>query len=208
VKTAHLDPDLDERAHARCPEWRPCFGQSGGAAGHLDAPYGDSEYKVRAGDLFLFYGWFDFVVWNAEEARWSREHKDQYVIWGWLQVGEILREPVAQWPPWVHYHPHFAKSGERGYEHNRIYVARDKLTMEGLAHLSTWPGGGVFPCCHPNRQLTQMPGNRGSYPDSTSLPAQLRVCRPFEPPRISRHRQEHVQLAGGIPIEWLRRVFV
>jgi len=163
---------------------------------------------VHVGDLFLFYGWFDFVVWNPEQEQWLREHRDQYVIWGWLQVGEVLREPGDQWPPWVHYHPHFQNHGGNQYGHNRIYVARDKLTIEGLLHLSKWPGGGVFRGYHPNRQLTQNPGERGPYPDSRNLPAQLRVCRSLRPRRISRHRQEHVQLVGGIPIEWLTQVFV
>src|ERR1019366_2374960 len=50
---AHLDPDLRQNALAYPPDaWRPAFGQSGAAAGHL------INQGVGAGDLFIFFGWF------------------------------------------------------------------------------------------------------------------------------------------------------
>src|SRR5687768_10897447 len=49
---AHLDPDLDRDAVVRPSGWRPIFGQSGAALGHL------RKLGVVAGDLFLFFGWF------------------------------------------------------------------------------------------------------------------------------------------------------
>ncbi len=45
---AHLDPDLYSGALQRHSDWRPVFGQSSAAQGHL------SNNGVRAGDLFVF----------------------------------------------------------------------------------------------------------------------------------------------------------
>jgi hypothetical protein len=50
---AHLDPDLRPEALASRPkDWRPAFGQSGAAEGHL------TNEGIGAGDLFIFFGWF------------------------------------------------------------------------------------------------------------------------------------------------------
>lgn len=52
-KLAHLDPDLRRDALPTRPNgWRPAFGQSGAAAGHL------FNQEVGIGDLFMFFGWF------------------------------------------------------------------------------------------------------------------------------------------------------
>src|SRR5258706_9657488 len=49
----HLDPDLQYNALInRPPGWRPAFGQSGAAGGHL------INQGFGAGDLFIFFGWF------------------------------------------------------------------------------------------------------------------------------------------------------
>lgn len=50
---AHLDPDLDfDSLEQRKSEWRPAFGQSKAAEGHLQ------RQNVGTSDIFLFYGWF------------------------------------------------------------------------------------------------------------------------------------------------------
>ena len=48
----HLDPDLRKDIRNRLPGWKPAFGQSGSALGHLQ------NMNVSVGDLFLFFGRF------------------------------------------------------------------------------------------------------------------------------------------------------
>lgn len=166
---AHLDPDLDRGAFARSLGWRPCFGQAGNAASHLD------KQGVGVGDVFLFYGWFDDVA--CSDGKWRRAGNDRFVIWGWLQVGQIVTPPTS--PPWLSYHPHVKHHGSAGYAKNRIYVAAPKLVLPGQR--TFLPGGGVFRAEVPTRCLTTHLGKRGLRPDK--LPPWLTPTR---------FRQEHV----------------
>ena len=52
---AHLDPDLVPGSFPRLPGWRPLFGQTGAAQGHL------RNNSIGPGDLFLFFGLFRHV---------------------------------------------------------------------------------------------------------------------------------------------------
>ena len=80
---AHLDPDSHHAAYPRQEGWRPLFGQSGAAQGHLD------NQDVQAGDLFLFFGLFQRV--EKTSGRWGfvKGAPRQHILWGWLQIGEI-----------------------------------------------------------------------------------------------------------------------
>lgn len=127
---AHADPDLDEGRLARKPGWRPVFGQTGNDQSHL-------EYEgVGVGDLFLFYGWFRHTEILAGGAlRYARPRRDLHVIFGWLQVGEVLpingRLAVGL-PEWLRQHPHVATPD--GFDpNNTVYVAADRLALEGSA---------------------------------------------------------------------------
>ena len=60
---AHIDPDLAKNSLPRLAGWRPIFGQTGPAQGHL------RNNGVGLGDLFLFFGLFG--VWKAGTAPTS-----------------------------------------------------------------------------------------------------------------------------------------
>jgi hypothetical protein len=188
---AHLDPDLESCAYSRQPGWRPCFGQSGAAAGHLD------NQAVQAGDLFLFYGWFDDVTKNLD-GTWQRAGKDRYVLWGWLQIGSIVKIPNARpVPNWLRYHPHWIHRASPDMKNNRVYVAANQLAISSgcVPHYS---GGGVFDREHVARNLS-LPGKRGRFPNA---------CPPCIVP--TKHRQEQVCDIGKDPdaANYVRSLFV
>ena len=132
---AHLDPDLDRDALPRAEGWRPLFGQTGTAQGHL------RKQNVRAGDLFVFFGLFRPVERTRSGWRFVRHAVAKHVLWGWLQVGEICRvdELPSDALPWARYHPHF--QGERSVN-NTIYIAADALRLNGTDVDA--PGAGLF----------------------------------------------------------------
>jgi len=189
---AHLDPDLDVAAYKRAPGWRPCFGQDSAAASHLD------NQGISVGDLFLFYGWYDDV--SPSRRGWHAAGHHRFLIWGWLQVGEIFDAPTKSTvPAWLRYHPHVVQKYPLK---NRIYVAADTLIIDGQ-RVSGWDGGGIFGCEHPARNLTQNHGRRGLFPDQ--LPPWLKG-----PKKMTHYRQEQVWDASQYPAAavYLRSIFV
>jgi hypothetical protein len=145
---AHLDPDLNrDLYHPRSAGWRPVFGQVDAAQSHL------RRHGVTIGDLFLFFGWFRRVeLYENDRYRFARNAPDLHVIYGWLQVGEIVpvNDAHSRAPEWVvGYHPHFC--GERS-DNNTVYISSEKLTIPGVKR--DIPGGGTFRRFHPDLQLT------------------------------------------------------
>lgn len=130
----HLDPDLGAWSVPRAPGWRPSFGQVDAAAAHLD------NKSVGVGDLFLFFGWFRRTEIVGGKLRFVHgKHQDLHVIFGWLEIGEIVRPtPGSAVPAWLADHPH-CLARRRGNATNRIYVARDRLTV-----IPKQPGAGIF----------------------------------------------------------------
>jgi hypothetical protein len=184
----HLDPDLDASAFPRADGWFPCFGQDDQAASHLDTS------GVGIDDLFLFYGWFDDVTRTT--GGWMRSRSDRFVIWGWLQIGQIFAIPhIDAVPAWLRYHPHVVQTSSHGSK-NRIYVASPTLrianeTIDGRS------GGGVFGCVASHRTLTRTPGRRGLYPDH--VPSWL---------QFSKFRQEHIwSCEDPVAVTYLRDIF-
>lgn len=114
---AHLDPDLNIHSLLRNPEWIPLLGQSGSAQGHL------RNNDVTAGDVFLFFGLFKEVTLDNGSFIWKNDALCKHVIWGWLQVGQIIpvEADLSKLPSWVSYHPHL--HGERG-NNNTLYLAK------------------------------------------------------------------------------------
>ena len=97
----HLDPDLDlGRRRERIDGWFPAFGQRNAAAAYL------KNIGVAQGDIFLFFGNFHFVEYQNGTYRYLRDRSDFYrgkdlqVIWGYLQVGEIITAPEEQRKVW------------------------------------------------------------------------------------------------------------
>ena len=130
---AHLDPDLAPEAIPRLAGWRPIFGQSGAALGHL------RKQNVAPGDLFLFFGWFRQAQLVSDKWRYVRGCKDVHALWGWMRIGSIyacqsLPDDVARWAAG---HPHL--SGPRPGDDD-VIIAADELVVAGRR----LRGAGIF----------------------------------------------------------------
>jgi hypothetical protein len=138
---AHLDPDINRESIPRHSEWLPIFGQRGAAQGHLQ------KNHVQAGDIFLFFGLFRNVIETAGKFAWDTRAPKRHVLWGWLQIDEVLKvddlkEDICT-PArygWAKYHPHFQWNPDAS---NTLYVARRYLTLPGVA-AGVLDGAGVF----------------------------------------------------------------
>lgn len=146
----HMDPDLYEGNLARKPGWKAAFGQVGSAQGHL------SNKGIDCGDLFLFFGWFRRVEQRNGTWVFQACAPDVHVLFGWLQVGEIIAagsDPetmISQKYPWMKDHPH----SNTGYsKNNTIYAASDTLKLDGQI-VQGVRGAGVFPHYSEDLQLT------------------------------------------------------
>lgn len=157
----HRDPDLYRGLIARPRNWRPAFGQATGDVTHLE------DNGVGIGDLFLFFGWFREVervrisgIWKWQYVRGA---PDLHVIFGWLQVGDIVRLPDKDeeksdkeiWDaarrkyPWLTQHDHFRKTDVKK---NAIYVSTEHLKLG--PRVSKIQGGGAFSRFSSDLQLT------------------------------------------------------
>lgn len=142
---AHIDPDLVHDSLPRLPNWRPIFGQTGQAQSHL------RNNEVGAGDLFLFFGLFRRVEMLNGSYTWIRNARPCHIIWGWLQVAEVLQlgNSRPHGYEWAEYHPHFNRGAD---PNNVVYLARRHLLIEEL--VQNLPGAGIFPRFSFSRQLT------------------------------------------------------
>ena len=122
--TCHLDPDIYRNVVERPKNWRPLFGQVDKAQSHLN------NKDVTYDDIFLFFGWFKKTKYSEGKIIFDpNEHSGKHIIFGYLQIGEILRVyPNRDVPNWMRYHPHTHKRLIEQYKNNTIYIARDKLS--------------------------------------------------------------------------------
>jgi hypothetical protein len=130
--TCHLDPDIYRGIIHRGNLWRPLFGQINAAARHLEMQ------GVGAGDLFLFFGWFKQTENRNKKATFVRHSPDLHVIFGYMQIGEVIK--VASHPhieEWMKYHPHLKSRRRQRNRTNTLYVATDKLSFN-----RRFPGAG------------------------------------------------------------------
>lgn len=120
--SVHLDPDINfsvlQRNHH---SWKGLFGQSSAAQAHL------ANKKIKAGDLFLFFGWFKDVVKTASGYRYvNGTHR--HIIWGYMQVGEIeIIEKWGKYDSWKLPHPHYLF---RDRDMNTAYIAATSLSFD------------------------------------------------------------------------------
>lgn len=124
----HVDPDLGGQSRVTpIPGWAPAFGQIGSAQGLL------RRAGVAPGDIFLFFGWFRRVEQHDGGYRFVPrnqgdfyDHADLQVIYGYLQIGDILRcrERIAAYP----WHPHAADSRIR-VPSNTLYTPAETLSL-------------------------------------------------------------------------------
>jgi hypothetical protein len=126
----HLDPDLRKDAIPRTDaNWKPCFGQCEAALSHL------RNQGVGVGDLFLFFGLFRQAEVVDGKYQFVKNAKPQHIIWGYMQVGEIVDNPQKTDFPYNSKHPHVNRPD---FKQNAIYVAADKLSFSDCA------GSGIF----------------------------------------------------------------
>jgi hypothetical protein len=144
----HLDPDLVSDTMPRAPGWRAAFGQAHAAQGIL------AREGVAAGDLFLFFGWYKQVKESAKGLAYRRLAPQMHVMFGWLQVGDVLRPQHDPMPDWAADHPHVVKPDRTN---NTLYVAAEHLTLGG--EQIDVPGAGLFTHYRDELRLTA--------PDST-----------------------------------------
>ena len=168
---AHLDPDINYAAYPRQEGWRPLFGQSGAAQGHLE------NQNVCIGDLFLFFGLFQKIEETSGGWCFVKDAPRQHIIWGWLQIGKICQanELAQDELPWTCYHPHRSPSRDKDPTNtNTLYIASRSLD---LGDGPIGPGAGRFPTFHPHLVLTEPEKPRSCwrlprcfYPDDDKCP--------------------------------------
>jgi len=155
VQKCHLDPDLDqERRKTKIEEWFPAFGQIDAAASYL------KNIGVKVGDVFLFFGNFHRVEIKNGTYKYMRgtgdfyKDRDLQVIWGYLQVGEIISESEEQQKIW--WHPHSRKERVCNST-NVIFKASEKLSFD-----KTRSGAGLL-CFDEKRVLTLKGSNKATW---------------------------------------------
>lgn len=125
----HVDPDI--RIGNRivpADDWKPAFGQTGAAQGML------ANAGVECGDIFLFFGWFHPVKKTEKGYRYVKGNKgdfyayaDMHVIYGYMQIGEIITGPqdISKY----YWHPH---SDSRIYDspNNALYLPSERLSIQ------------------------------------------------------------------------------
>ncbi|MCR5746433.1 MAG: hypothetical protein K6G03_01885, partial [Lachnospiraceae bacterium] len=138
VETCHLDPDLDsDRRIKPVNGWRAAFGQINSAASYL------KNVGLSKGDIFLFFGNFHQVEYVSGHYKYVKKtgdfykDKDLQVIWGYLQIGDIIDDNEVQKEFW--WHPHSSEK-RRNNKTNVIFTASERLSLD-----KSRPGYGILP---------------------------------------------------------------
>lgn len=130
---AHLDPDLIYDDQSRMPGWKPTFGQCNASISHLRGE------GVGVGDLFLFFGWFREAEKHQAKWRFKSNGLNAHIIYGWMEVGEIIDLTTETPPDWLANHPHCQPTFTHNSGGNALFVAKE--------HSSFWQGksgAGIF----------------------------------------------------------------
>ncbi|MFA6184503.1 MAG: hypothetical protein WC682_05425 [Parcubacteria group bacterium] len=135
----HLDPDLkfdilEKRENTI--EWRGTLGQMAQAQKHLE------NKGVGRNDLFLFFGWFKETENKNGKINFKRNSKYPdgfHLIFGYLEIGEIIKTATQDPPLWLQNHPHFSREGVRKDKSNTVYIAKKKLALR-----QNQAGFGIF----------------------------------------------------------------
>lgn len=127
----HLDPDLRKDARSTPIDgWEAAFGQTESALGVL------RNAKVQIGDLFLFFGLFREVEYYKDTIRFIRGARKIQIIYGYMEIGEILYKPEQIEK--FYWHPHATK-GLYEDDRNAIFLPSKHLSL-----CSSLPGYGVL----------------------------------------------------------------
>ena len=152
----HLDPDIRDGIRVnQIDGWKPAFGQTGSPLGIL------RNAGVGIGDIFLFFGLFCKTEdMGNGSIGFVKKEKAIQVIYGYMQIGEILEKPelISQYP----WHPH-ATSGRYNAAKNALYIPSDYLTLH-----PSMPGYGVF-SYRDDRVLTKSGENAATWEERDFL---------------------------------------
>ncbi len=119
---AHLDPDIRFSCYKKRNEnWKPIFGQSGAAQGHL------RNQAVSINDLFLFFGWFKQTELINGNLRYKLGSPDLHIIYGYLQIENVFKFG-DDFPDYAFSHSH-CDPRHKYLPTNCIYVGRENLTF-------------------------------------------------------------------------------
>ena len=158
--SCHLDPDI--RKDNRCIpdvtrpggyvteipiDWKPIFGQFGAAETHLE------NQGVSVGDIFMFFGWFRQTEDKNGKLIYRKGSKDAHMLYGYLQIGEIVRGEGVKKYPW---HPH--SNYYSPDNNNTMYIASENLVIND--ENTGLPGAGVFK--YSDELVLTMPGQTKS----------------------------------------------
>lgn len=134
----HIDPDLSsDRRKTPIDGWCPIFGQINAPATYLM-----NSVKVEPGDLFLFFGNFHKVKFADGKFQYIKKTGDFYsdndlqLIWGYLQVDEIITNPEEQRK--YNWHPHSDEERVK-VRSNVMFKAREVLSFN-----NNMPGAGIL----------------------------------------------------------------
>lgn len=138
----HVDPDIYKEIKPREEGWRPSFGQMSSALTQL------RNNNVTTGDIFLFFGWFRQTEWHNGVLRFVKKAPNLHIIYGYMQVGEMLCPKTQEIPAWLKSHPHASPKYNKE-DKNVIFIASERLSI-----IPQMPGAGVFNF-NDNRVLTK-----------------------------------------------------
>ncbi len=127
----HFDPDLKSDIYPRHSDWRGCFGQIGAAQTVL------TNSNIEKGDIFLFFGWFNKTYYDNGVLKYCKDD-GFHMIYGWLQIDEIIYTERMPIPEWLQYHPHVNEKKVND-PRNCIYVGSPNLSWDRNVY-----GYGVF----------------------------------------------------------------
>ena len=154
----HFDPALSPAGRHSCESWRPALGQVGAAQSHL------ANQSVGVGDLFLFFGWFRPAEIVGRQCRYRAGSSSFHAVFGWLQVGEMIEIPSGETghvPDWLADHPHVVHARRFRGLRNTVYVASDRLRLDGKD--TGLPGGGRFSSWTEDLRLSADGANRSLW---------------------------------------------
>lgn len=127
----HFDPDIADNVtiQGRYEPWQRGFGQKNGEQTHLEGQ------GVKKGDLFIFFGRFQDVIEKNGKYRYKEKSPERHVIFGWMQVGEILeinpnpnennKNDKSEYPL-LKNHPHYNWDNDLN---NVIYIPTEELSL-------------------------------------------------------------------------------
>ena len=121
----HLDPDLGFYTINKIVSNNiGTFGQVGSAAGHLN------NQEVNVGDIFLFFGTFQFTKYNNGRLEYQKSEIPFHALYGYLIIDKVIRDvneisKKTEYQNYIH-HLHFLNKEHKSYlnKNNNIYIGK------------------------------------------------------------------------------------